>query len=66
MRAGLIPALKKEEVLGSKHWLYGTLKPERTPLENLARVVSDFRNSPEAGKDLLEDALSDPARGHCD
>ncbi len=62
VRAGLIPALKKGSVPNSEHWLYETLKPGRAPLDELARVISSFANSPDAGADLRAHALEDVTR----
>lgn len=64
VRAGLVPALKRGQVAGSEHWLYETLKPGRAPLDELARVVSGFANSPEAGDDLRAHAFDDATRLH--
>lgn len=64
VRAGLVPALKQGKVVGSEHWLYETLKPGRVPLDELARVVSSFANSPDAGDDLRAHAFDDATRLH--
>ena len=64
VRAGLIPALKNGNGAGSEHWLYEALNPGRAPLDELARVVSSFANSPDAGDDFRAHALDDATRLH--
>lgn len=49
VRAGLIPALRSGALPGSEHWLYGSLKPGRDPLEQLALAVARLARSPDAG-----------------
>ena len=69
VRAGLVPALRRgaplwSPVLGSEHWLYETFKPGRAPLDELARIVSSFANSPDAGDDFRAHASDDATRLH--
>lgn len=52
VRAGLIPALKKGRVPDSQYWLYGTLKPGRTPLDELGRVAAGLAKAPKARQEI--------------
>ncbi len=53
VRAGLIPALKKESI--SAGWLYGTLKPGRDSIEAMGNMFSRLKD-PGLGKYLRENA----------
>lgn len=59
VRAGLIPALKKNGIPGSEHWLYLTMKPGRAPLDELGRVVAALTDSRTARQDLAVQGLTD-------
>lgn len=58
VRAGLLPALKKGALPGSEHWLYGSLKPGRKPLDALATAISQLARNP-APRDYLEQHSND-------
>ena len=53
VRAGLIPTLKKTGY--GEHWLYGTLKPGRDPVDALGNMFSRLKD-PSLGKYLRENA----------
>lgn len=59
VRAGLIPALKKNGVPGSEHWMYETLKPGRSPLDELGRVTASFASTLNARDDIKTRGLAD-------
>ena len=60
-RAGLIHALKVGAIpsLNSERWLYGTMKPGRDPIGELARIASSFAETLNAGEDIRTKGLSD-------
>jgi len=61
VRAGLIPALKQSALreLNSEGWLYETMIPGRDPVTELARVVSSFAGTLNAGEDIRMKGLVD-------
>ncbi len=60
VRAGLVPTLRANAVPGSEHWLVETLKPGRTPLDDLALAAARLARNPAARQDLTTRGLSDP------
>jgi hypothetical protein len=62
VRAGLVPALKLGSIknLHSERWRYETMKPGRSPIAELARMVSSLGGTLNAGEDIRSKGLSDP------
>lgn len=63
-RAGLIHTLKKGALAGSENWLYEILTPGRNPLTELARVVSSFTKSLNAGDEIVKRGRADETLLH--
>lgn len=65
LRAGLLPALKgthpyiPSPIASSKGWLYGILRPGRSPLEALGREVARLTGSLSAVEDVQHKGLTD-------
>ena len=59
VRAGLMHALRQGALPGSERWLYDSLKPGRTPMEELARVTASLAGSLEAGNDIRTKGMKD-------
>src|SRR5688572_10812311 len=61
VRAGLIHALRQGAIknLRSETWLYGTMKPGRDPIGELARMVSGLAQTTNAGDEVRANALMD-------
>jgi WD40 repeat protein len=62
VRAGVLHALKQGALPGSECWLYEALKPGRSPLDELARVVSSLTGTLNAGDDLRAQGSNDATR----
>jgi hypothetical protein len=60
VRAGLIHALKQGCLKDSERWLYGTMKPGREPIAELARVASSLAKSTNAQDEISAKAATDP------
>ncbi len=60
-RAGLIHSMKQGilTALHSERWLYETMKPGRSPIDELARVVTSLTGSMNAGNDIRTSSPSD-------
>jgi len=63
-RAGLFHALRNGALNGSENWLYEILTPGRHPLEQLARVVSSFAKSTNAGDEMQQRGRADATLLH--
>jgi len=61
VRAGLIHALRQGTIknLHSEAWLYGTMKPGRDPIGELAMMVSGLAQTTNAGDEVRANALMD-------
>lgn len=69
VRAGLVPALKGNAqktgaVPGSERWLFQTLKPGRTPLDEFGLVAARLADSRTARQDFSTHGLTDPTLLH--
>jgi hypothetical protein len=60
VRAGLIHALKQGRIKNSERWLYGTMKPGRQPVAELARVTAKLARSANAEEEVCARAAADP------
>lgn len=63
-RAGLFHALRNGALDGSENWLYEILTPGRHPLDQLARVVSSFAKSTNAGDEMQQRGRADATLLH--
>lgn len=63
-RAGLFHALRNSALDGSENWLYEILTPGRHPLDQLARVVSSFAKSTNAGDEMQQRGRADATLLH--
>lgn len=64
VQAGLIPALRANNMEASKQWLFETITPSNHPLENLALAMGRMAKSPAAAEYLRSHGTSDPATLH--